>query len=297
MKKTSYYTPPGLVSNDEKLYLEGDSSPNSLERLLHQYQKGQVRWFNSGTPWLTEGAKSWLARNISCNDKVLEFGAGRSTIFFARQSARVTTVEGSPDWTFWTLFYLYQHPYLLKKVRMHFCPAEWNPSFPEGIRRYWKENRRALDSNDVYELERDISSVSFPGNNIVFFDGNLRSTVFLQQIKKMDFNEVEVIIIDNTESIWNSEVCAKLIPDTYKRLDYVAGSMDVIPPWQNSKHITSIWIREDRLKNSTPVITDVDPHMSLEERKKYMLAIPEEFDVDKSIIDGYAYIKDKLDIA
>lgn len=294
MKKASYYTPPGLISDDEKLFLEGDSSPNSLERLLHQYQKGHVRWLNSGTPWLTEGAKSWLARNISCNDKVLEFGAGRSTIFFARQAARVTTVEASPDWTFWTLFYLYQHPYLLKKVRIHFCPAEWNPSFPDGIRRYWKENRRSLDSNDVYEMERDLSSVEFPGNNVVFFDGNLRSIVFLQQIKKMNFNEVEIIIIDNTESAWNSEVCGKLIPSNYKRLDFVPGSTDIIPPWQNKKHITSIWIRNDRFERSVDVITDIDPCMSFEQRKDFMLTIPEEFNVDKEIADGYAYIKNTL---
>lgn len=296
MQKNSYYTPPGSSSDKDKLVLEGNSAPNSLERLLHQYQTGYVRWLNSGTPWVTEGAKSWLARNISCNDKVLEFGAGRSTIFFARQAARVTTVEGSPDWTLWTLFYLYQHPYLLKKVRWHFCPAEWNPSFPEGIRRYWRENRRSLDSNDIYDLERDLSSVSFSDNNVVLFDGNIRKTVFLQQIRKMKFDEIELIIVDNTEDAWSSEVCGKLIPENYTRLDFVEGTMDVRPLTQD-KHITSIWVRSDRLEKSAPILTDVNPQMSFAERKNYMSKIPDDFDVDKAIAEGYAYIQKNLTIS
>lgn len=90
------YTPPVSPVAGERITLEGDASPNSLVRLLHQYRGGHVRWLNSGTTWVTEDAKAWLARNIGAGDRVLEFGAGRSTIFFTSQASRGTTVEGSP---------------------------------------------------------------------------------------------------------------------------------------------------------------------------------------------------------
>lgn len=288
------YTPPVAPVAGERITLEGDASPNSLIRLLHQYQGGHVRWLNSGTPWVTEDAKAWLARNIGPGDRVLEFGAGRSTIFFAKQASRVTIVEGSPDWALWTLFYLYQHPYLLKKVRFHFCPTDWNPSFPEGVRRYWNENRRALDSNDITDLEADLTSVCSSGNNVVFFDGNIRQHVFLYQIGKMNFDEVEIIAVDNTEDEWHSSVSGALIPARYVRLDFVAGPLDVVPANQNGKHITTLYVREDRLRNARPVRTHVPPRMTDDERRAHMLPRPEGFKLEERIAEGYRYLREQL---
>ncbi|MBD9542960.1 hypothetical protein IB276_26290 [Ensifer sp. ENS04] len=268
-------------------------APNSLTRLLTEYQQDKRQWLNLGTPWTTEGSKSWLARNIGPTDRALEFGAGRSTVFWARQAGKVTVVEGSPDWTFWTLFYLYEHPHLMKKVRWHFCPTEWNPDFPKGARRYWTENRGSLDANDVTDLERDLASVSFSGNNVVLFDGNIRKHVFLYQVAQMNFDEVEVIVIDNCENMWTSETAGALIRPDFERLDFVAGPLDDVPSHQKGKHITSVFVRKDRFARSVHVKTHVSPKMDLETRKKYMQVV-EGFDVDAQISDGYRYLSETL---
>ena len=271
-------------------------SNNSLNRLISEYRDQREAWLNIGTPWVTEGAKAWLARNISQRDRVLEFGAGRSSIFWATQAGRVTIVEASIDWTCYVLFYLYQRPNLLKKVRFYFCPAEWNPSFPQGARRYWKENRDSLDSNDIYDLERDLSTACFPENNIVSFDGSIRHKVFIRQITKMDWEKCDVIVIDNTESVITSELASALIPEYFVRLDFVAGPLDNIPPHQKGRHITSIFVEKSRLGESIPVITHIDPKMDFATRSLHMTPFGKTFDVKKIIDQELRYFREKLGI-
>lgn len=266
-----------------------------IVRLITEFSDSKFGWLNIGTPWITEGAKSWLSRNIGPQDRVLEFGAGRSTIFWSKHAGRVTVVEGSPDWTIWVLLYLYQNPSLLKKIRWYFCPAEWNPSFDRGVRRYWTENKASLDSNDIYDLERDLCSVNFSGNNIILFDGNIRKNVFLCQIAQVDFDEVDVIVIDNCEGAFTSESADVLIPKTFSRLDFVAGLKDDIPSHQKGKHITSIFVKKERLSKSVNVMSYVRENLTREDRKKYQLP-SDGMDLEKEINEGYKYLNDCLGV-
>jgi hypothetical protein len=49
-------------------------------------------------PWFSYPAIDWLESRIKSTDKVLEFGAGHSTLWFARKAAHVTSVEHDPAW-------------------------------------------------------------------------------------------------------------------------------------------------------------------------------------------------------
>lgn len=51
-----------------------------------------------GMPWITVGAIPVLAGAVSRGARVLEWGAGGSTIFFLRAGAALTTVEHEPSW-------------------------------------------------------------------------------------------------------------------------------------------------------------------------------------------------------
>lgn len=245
-----------------------------LDRVVEEYAKGgRDKWLGIGTPWITEGAKSWLDKNILPTDSVLEFGAGRSTIFWAAKAGKVTCVEASPDWFMWVFMYLYSRPDLIKKVRLFFCPTDWNPAFnPKGMRRYWTDNRQALAEQDIYDLEAGLITPSFPGHNVMLFDGSLRGPVFVYQATMANFDEVEVVVVDNTETGYNGAVGDYLIPKNFIRYDFVAGPKDEVPAHQNGKHITTIYVREDRAKRSTSVLTAQPPVMIPEEREKFMLA-------------------------
>lgn len=246
-----------------------------IDRTVAEYTSmKRDQWLGLRTPWFTEGAKSWLASNVNRADKVLEFGAGRSTIFFAAQAARVTTVEASPDWFLWVYMYLYNNPDLMKRARLHFMPTEWNPSFENGKRRYWTENTELLDEKDVTDLERDLITAKHEGNNVLMFDGSLRGPVFVYQISQTDFSNIDMVIIDNTELGFNSIAGDFMIPQSFIRMDFVAGSKDDIPAHQNGKHITSIYVSPARLKNSIEVETETQTHLNPEQRAPFILGDP-----------------------
>lgn len=257
-------------------------------RLIQEYAAERYNWLNIGTAWVTEGAKAWMETNILPTDKVLEYGAGRSSIFFARKAQRLTIVEGSPDWTLWVMFYLYDHPELMKKVRIYFCPTEWNPTFKRA-RRYWTENRAYISENDIYTLERDLSKYNDNESNVVLFDGNIRPLVFVHQCKTMDFLKLDVIIIDNTEDMFNSDAPRELIPNEFVRLDMYAREFDDIPKNQKGKHVTSIFVRESRLpENYKELYKD-----HILERDE--LAQHQHFNPEYNVKDDIATISEYLD--
>lgn len=239
-----------------------------------------------GTPWFTEGAKAWLDVHIRGTDRVLEFGGGRSTIFWAARAGMVTSVEASPDWFLWIFMQLYNNPALMKKVRLHFVPCEWNPDFEKGRRRYWTENRESLNISDIAALERDLITSKHEGHNVMLFDGSLRDPVFVYQVSKANFDEVDLIVVDNTELSFNAYVSGYMIPPEFERLDFVAGSHDEVPAHQNGKHITTIYVRQDRFKVSAPIETEVPQKLTEEERREHLLNAPLEDKDVRSRIDA-----------
>lgn len=53
---------------------------------------------NPGLPWLTPTANEILAQYLLPSDRGLEFGSGRSTLWFAGRMASLTSVEHNPQW-------------------------------------------------------------------------------------------------------------------------------------------------------------------------------------------------------
>lgn len=51
-----------------------------------------------GRPWITRAAHDILASFLRKTDVGLEFGSGRSTVWFARRVAHLTSVEHDPAW-------------------------------------------------------------------------------------------------------------------------------------------------------------------------------------------------------
>lgn len=51
-----------------------------------------------GVPWINFSARAVLERRLQRTDRVFEFGAGGSTIFFARRVSEVTSIEYDPAW-------------------------------------------------------------------------------------------------------------------------------------------------------------------------------------------------------
>ncbi|MFN3259442.1 MAG: hypothetical protein ACE37J_02675 [Pikeienuella sp.] len=229
----------------------------SLEqcRLLHRFVSDKHEWLNAASPWYTEGAKTWLSANVRYTDSVIEYGGGRSTIWWCLRTQRASLVEASPEWTIWILLYLYNRPEALKNLRLHFTPAEWNPSFQKLSKRYWLSHRAALNEGDVIRMESDLADPRLlNGHNILVLDGAIRYFVMCRFGALKLFEQFEMVIVDNTEARNNSFVADHYFKDLpFRRLDFVAGPNDIIPGHQSGAHITSVYVREDRFAGSTPI--------------------------------------------
>lgn len=59
--------------------------------VIHQRQ-------NPDLPWLTQGANQFLSGYIRPSDVGLEFGSGRSTLWFAARASKLVSVEHDRDW-------------------------------------------------------------------------------------------------------------------------------------------------------------------------------------------------------
>jgi predicted O-methyltransferase YrrM len=52
-------------------------------------------------PWIVPAAVGWLRRRIRSGWRLLELGAGRSTVWFARRAGEVVSFEDDPYWVEW----------------------------------------------------------------------------------------------------------------------------------------------------------------------------------------------------
>jgi precorrin-6B methylase 2 len=49
-------------------------------------------------PWYAYAATAWLSRRVLPSDRIFEFGAGHSTLWYAQRAASVTAVDDDPGW-------------------------------------------------------------------------------------------------------------------------------------------------------------------------------------------------------
>jgi predicted O-methyltransferase YrrM len=66
--------------------------------LWSRYKEYLFRKKNPDNPWLTQDAISIIGSMMLPTDNVLEFGSGRSTIWFAKRASKVISVENHADW-------------------------------------------------------------------------------------------------------------------------------------------------------------------------------------------------------
>lgn len=71
-------------------------------------------------PWITFRARDWLVHNCQTSWKVLEWGSGGSTLFFATRAGQIVTIEHDPSWFTQVSAALQQIS--TAKVEMHLVP-------------------------------------------------------------------------------------------------------------------------------------------------------------------------------
>jgi len=192
-------------------------------------------------PWFTKGAIDWLDRLITRDMSILEYGGGGySSLWWCSKAGVVYTVEASIGW--WSLLALEfaERPDLLKRWRGILVPCDWNPDI-KSPKPYWRQHRTLLSDNDIQAMEQ--AYLYQPGGRIdvVVIDGSVRGRTlqFLPEIIAQ--SNVELVVVDNTESAGILKLAQKMIPKSFRQIDFPATEVDIIPAGQNGKWMTSVW--------------------------------------------------------
>lgn len=246
---------------------------HTTNTLFEKYQTIAEPWFQKGVPWFTGDSIAWLEQNITRDDRVLEYGGGRSTFWWAQSCNRVTTIETSPEWASYLMLWMYNFPALLKKVRILFCPAEWNPGWKQGRKQYWKENQDALSYRDVAAIQNDFLRLNaFGDETVLAIDGGVRGPLLVHLGENNRYHAYEIIVIDNTEAAFHS-IAPDLYIDSqkYQRLDFIAGTMDTVPQVNQGKHVTTVFVRKDRFEKCVDVTTEHKYRYTAKELSQHQL--------------------------
>lgn len=158
---------------------------NALSEKLSPARRKQARFEreNPDAPWLVPQSIPVIARILTPQSIGFEWGAGRSTLWFARRVRHITSVEGRRDWLE-EVSRMVAQAGLSEKVSLRLCEVTSEHGFLESeIARY----AGAID---------DIADGSL---DFILIDGHFRDACTRKAARKV--RPGGHIIIDNTEAM------------------------------------------------------------------------------------------------
>jgi predicted O-methyltransferase YrrM len=127
-------------------------------------------------PWITYLALEWLEALIRPEHRVFEWGAAGSTIWFAKKTARIISIEDDPSWF---------HQVTDRISRDGIINAQVN-LIPKSEATGWDLYSRAILGYDV-------------PFDLIFIDGHLDSRMPCAEMAVMVAGEKTTIILDNSD--------------------------------------------------------------------------------------------------
>ncbi len=181
-------------------------------------------------PWLTKHASLILSSLLKETDIGLEWGSGRSTLWFAQRVKKLTSVEHNKNWYDKILKKL-QEDKLNGKVDYIFIPSKENKVHESGLNDPYV---RIVDKFDNISLD------------FALIDGIFRSSCTLAVLDKIKYGGI--LIIDNanwflpSNSISPNSVRGKPISEEWGKFITLVQNWRVI--WTSSGVTdTAIWIK------------------------------------------------------
>lgn len=178
--------------------------------------------FATDGPWYTSNAKAWLEQHIPSSWTGLEYGGGRSTIWWAKRLKTLHCVEASTRWLLAILSEALKQPEVLLSLRLHLVNADWR-YFDDGslkLRDHWPDNADLLNAETVRVLEHDYVSPPTKHADIVMIDGAIREKTASYVVRHHADLGASIVVIDNTERISMASAARRLENQGFLRLDF-----------------------------------------------------------------------------
>ena len=142
--------------------------------ILNRIKTGIYWKFNQDKPWLTKKANEYLGKNINKKMIGLEFGSGRSTLFFAKKLKKLVSVENNQDWYVKVQSLLQEQK--IKNVDYRIAHVD-------------------NDKPDISNYHKIIDEFKDGNFDFILIDGAIRDLCSLKAIYKL--NSSGLLVIDN----------------------------------------------------------------------------------------------------
>ncbi|AWH73730.1 hypothetical protein DCS32_06025 [Dokdonia sp. Dokd-P16] len=166
--------------------------------------------FNKDKPWIAPTAIQWLDEHLNKNMMGVEFGSGRSTVWYAKRLKSLISIEDHQDW--------------FKQVN-----DDLKNSDIDNISYLFKPSIMDSEGNIPYiELMDSIEESSV---DIIVVDGKHRDTLALKAIDKLASGGY--LLLDDAE---------RYIPlKTHAPYNYLNQQSEQLPTWKEFSNVTKQW--------------------------------------------------------
>lgn len=153
---------------------------------LWRYTLNRSDGLESGRPWITFEAARFLSRVLAPHMRVLEWGTGGSTVFFARRVAEVESVEHEKAWLEKVDATLKSRG--LRNVRLNFRPPV--AVAPDAVRRKdrpedYASGTRQYPNHDFRDYAAFADTLPSECFDLVVIDGRARPSCFVHGYSKV----------------------------------------------------------------------------------------------------------------
>lgn len=158
--------------------------------IVHRFSDWYYRTVNPQAPWLTPKAVEYLEKSLRVDFSGLEYGSGRSTLWFAHRVRKLISVEHNPEW-----FHRIQEEIKKKGIDnieyYHFSKPDATAVLAENI------------ASDYVQATRTITESSL---DFVLVDGVVRPACMLHAIPLLKSGGL--LILDDANHYLPCDSCA-----------------------------------------------------------------------------------------
>ncbi|MFT3980969.1 MAG: hypothetical protein QM687_10900 [Ferruginibacter sp.] len=159
------------------------------------YRKRKGNTLSYSVPWLVFGAIDYLGKWLSADKKVFEYGSGGSTVFFAKRSYAVISVEHDAEWYHFVKDSLEQQG--LKNVDYRLIQPEEIPGFDQLELQRPGDFISGVGSFWGMSFERYVNSIAGQQPDLVIIDGRARSSCIAAAMPLIP--KGGILLLDNAE--------------------------------------------------------------------------------------------------
>jgi len=228
-RKVLYYL--GLEGVSRLLFLESAPKENGWFKTVKTRQA--VNLEGEPIPWLTYPFIDFIQDRLNKDLSIFEFGAGNSSIYFAKKSKSVISVEHSPEW-YKIIKSNDKYKYENLDIRLVEIPDEMKE---KGYHTMAFTN---TENEYVYSLKNTGKKY-----NVVVVDGLFRNSCIMHSLDSL--TDDGIIFLDNTSKHYTDALRSGtdfLKNNGFRRLDFYG-----MGPIYSRKSCTSIFYRDNNCFN------------------------------------------------